>query len=303
MRPDWTQSKFTPCRFNLSNNICVDPQLIKQLPQIDHNHLCLYPDEYPIYQSLDKLHQVSMSQIAIGLGLGELIQRIYLHIDVGTVTVVTPTWPMSHVFLTIEHIPYRCVNYHNFDQLDFELLTKPPTDSIYISNPNGVNSHVFSKDQIAQLLGVYRWVIVDESYMEFSKHQHSMIDQIGQHKNLLILKTLSKSLSMPGLRLGYALSHADVIQQLQLCRPSCVAHGVTVQLIEHAVRLIPEHVSRMLDTRRYIEERYNTISSNGNYVLFRGSAPVQPDVLTKAVAPGITRMSLFAPELIPSILA
>lgn len=303
MRPDWTQSKLAPCRFNLSNNICVDPWVPKQLPLVDCGHLTTYPDEFPIYQAIGRYHGVDLDRIAIGFGLGELIQRIYLHLSLNVVTVVVPTWPMSHVFLDIENIPQRHIEHHNFDQLDFDQLLVPPTNTIYISNPNGINSYVFSKEQIHKLLEVYQCVILDESYMEFSQHNHSMIDQIDQYQNLIVLKTLSKSLSMPGLRLGYALANPVVIKTLQLCRPSCVAHGATVQLAAVAFRLIPGHVNRMLDTRCYLENKYNTIPSNGNYVLFNGSAPVQADILTKTVYHNITRMSLFSRDLLPEIIA
>jgi histidinol-phosphate/aromatic aminotransferase/cobyric acid decarboxylase-like protein len=302
MRPDWTQTKLVPCRFNLSNNICIDPWVPKQLPLLDCSSLSTYPDEFPIYQTIGRHHDIGLDQIAIGFGLGELIQRIYLHLQLGTVTVVVPTWPMSHVFLDVENISYRLIEHHDFDQLDFNQLLQPPTDSIYISNPNGVNSYMFSQEQIVDLLRVYRYVIVDESYMEFSRSNQSMLNHVEQHHNLIVLKTLSKSLSMPGLRLGYAVSNRDTIKTLQLCRPSCVAHGVTVQLASIAFRLISGHVNRMIDTRNYIEGKYDTIPSNGNYVLFKGPAPVQDGVLVKEVYPGITRMSLFSRDLIPEIL-
>jgi len=302
MRPDWTQSKLVPCRFNLSNNICVDPWVPKQLPLIDCGFLLTYPDEFPIYKAIGHYHDIDLDRIAIGFGLGELIQRIYLHLKLGTVTVVVPTWPMSHVFLDIENIPHQRIEHHNFDQLDFDQLLQQATDSIYISNPNGTNSYVFSQEQIRQLLKVYACVIVDESYMEFARQNQSMIDQVDQHHNLIVLKTLSKSLSMPGLRLGYAVSNPATIKTLQLCRPSCVAHGSTVQLSATAFRLISGHVHRMIDTRNYLEDKYNTIPSNGNYVLFKGPAPVQDGVLTKEIYPGITRMSLFSRDLLPEIL-
>lgn len=302
MRPDWTQSKLVPCRFNLSNNICVDPWVPKQLPLLDSSNLSTYPDEFPIYQTISRHHNIGLDQIAIGFGLGELIQRIYLHLPLGLITVVVPTWPMSHVFLDVENIRHRLIEHHDFDQLNFDQLLESPTDSIYISNPNGVNSYIFSQEQIVDLLNVYRYVIVDESYMEFSRSKQSMIDQVNQYQNLIVLKTLSKSLSMPGLRLGYAISNQDTIKILQTCRPSCVAHGATVQLAGTAFRLISGHVNRMIDTRDYIEGKYDTMPSNGNYVLFKGSAPVQDGVLVKEVYPGITRMSLFSRDLIPEIL-
>lgn len=302
MRPNWTKSRTPDCKFNLSNNICVDTVIPLQLPQVDYSQMEAYPDELPIYRAICQYHNVSINNVALGFGLGELIQRIYLHLGVGTVTVVTPTWPMSHVFLEIENIPYRCVEHHNFNQLNFTQLIANPSDTIYLASPNGVNSYVFARQQIKELLQVYRWVIVDEAYMEFSKDNQSMIDYVDQYENLIILKTLSKSLAMPGFRLGYAIANTEVVKLLQLCRPSCVAHAATLQLANTAFNLIPDHVGRMIETRQYIEQQYPTISSNGNYVLFQGSAPTREGVLTKEVAPGITRMSLFSIDLAPEIL-
>lgn len=301
-RPDWTKSKTSECKFNLSNNTCIDTTIPNQLPQIDYSQMAAYPDELPIYQAICQYHNISINNVILGFGLGEILQRIYLHLDVGTVTVVTPTWAMSYIFLEIENIPHRCVEYYNFNQLDFEQLINHPSDTIYLASPNGINSHVFTQSQIQELLKVYKWVILDEAYMEFSKNNYSMINRIDQYRNLIILKTLSKSLAMPGLRLGYAISTPKVIELLQLCRPSCVSHTATVQVAKTAFSLIPAHISRMQETREYIEKRYSTIPSNGNYVLFNGTAPVQDGILTKEVAPGITRMSLFSMDLVPEIL-
>lgn len=302
MRPDWTELRTPDYKFNLSNNICVDTWVPTQFPQIDYSLAGVYPDEVPIYRAISLYHNVDIRNIAVGFGLGELIQRIYLHLDIGTVTVVTPTWSMSHIFLDIEQIPHRTVDHINFNQLEFDQLITNPTDTIYLASPNGINSYVFTRQQIQELLRTYSLVIIDESYMEFANVNESMIEQQDQYGNLIILKTLSKSLSMPGLRLGYAIANSNIIRTLQLCRPSCVTNTMTLQLAEFAFKLIPNHVSRMIDTRVYLESTYATIPSNGNYVLFNGSAPVQQGVLTKEVAAGITRMSLFSLDLADQIL-
>lgn len=302
MRPDWTQLRTPNCRFDLSNNVCIDTWVRTQFPQIDYTLTGTYPDELPIYRAISQYHNTDIKQIAVGFGLGELIQRIYLHLEVGTVTVVTPTWPMSYIFLDVEKIPYRRVDHINFNQLEFDQLISDPTDTIYLATPNGINSYVFTRQQIQALLKVYRLVILDESYMEFANINESMIGQQDQYSNLIILKTLSKSLSMPGLRLGYAIASSNIIDALQLCRPSCVSNTMTLQLAETAFNLIPEHVSRMLLARNYFDSVYDTIPSNGNYVLFNGPAPVQEGILTKEVALGINRMSLFSLDLIDKIL-
>lgn len=297
MRPDWTKPKYSDIKYNLSNNICIDTQLT--LPVVDMSAIGAYPDEYPIYIALGKYHNVPVENIAIGLGLGELIQRIYLHLNVGQVTVVTPTWPMAEIFLKIENINYRNIEYTYFNQLDFNLLLTNTTDTIYLANPNGINGTMFSQEQIMLLLDKYKLVIVDEAYMDFANQ--SMIDYLLSYSNLLILKTCSKSIALPGIRLGYCLGPANVIAQLQLVRPSCVAHGATVELAPLALVEISAHVTRMLDTKQYLESRYNTVHSYGNYVLFQDLPPIKDNVAVKEVYPGIYRMALFNKELVTEI--
>jgi histidinol-phosphate aminotransferase len=280
MRPDWTTFKYSGYQYNLSNNICIDTLL--PLPNSDLCCLNSYPDEYPIYEALEKHHNIPMENIAIGYGLGELIQRIYLHCNVGSINVVTPSWPMSEIFLDIYKIPYN---------------QNPTSDTIYISNPNGVNGHLYDKTYIKNLLNLHKLVIVDEAYMDFANE--SMIPELLNYDNLLILKTLSKSLPCPGLRLGYCLGNNDIIKQLQLTRPSCVAHGLTVELVPKLLQYIPEHVYRMLETKQIIIEKYDGIDCYGNFVLFDHMPKLQKNVLIKSNT--LHRMSLFNKELLSNI--
>jgi histidinol-phosphate aminotransferase len=297
MRPDWTKSKYTDIKYNLSNNICIDTQLV--LPTIDTAILNTYPDEYPIYIALSQHHGIPVENIAIGLGLGELLQRIYIHLDLGKVTILSPTWPMAEIFLKIENVDHRMLTYSDFNQFNFNLLLTETTDSIYLANPNGVNGTMFTREQIMLLLEKYNLVILDEAYMDFA--DQSMIDQLLNNPNLLILKTFSKSIASPGMRLGYCLGSYEIISKLQLVRPSCVAHGSTVVLTPLALKEMPNHITRMLATKKYLESNYNTIPSHSNYVLFQTIPQIKDNVIVKEVHPGIYRMALFNQELLTEI--
>lgn len=296
MRPDWTKPKINS-EYNLSNNVCIDTQFV--FPNINASSVNQYPDEYPIYNALSKYHNVPMENIAIGFGIGELIQRIYLNIDIGCTTVLNPTWAMSDVFLDIYKKPIRRIPYTNFNELDFDNVLDN-TDTIYVANPNNVNGQILSNNQVKQLLTKYKLVILDEAYIEFSKNM-SMVSELANYSNLLILRTLSKSLPCAGLRLGYCLGNKDIIQQLQLTRPSCVAHGVTVELVPRLLEQIPSHIDRMLETKQILINDYNGTDCHGNYILFNHKPNIQDNVLIKQVYDNIYRMSLFNKELLPKI--
>lgn len=281
MRPNWIIEKSTDYRYNLSNNICVDTKL--EIPQLDISSLNTYPDEFPIYKALEEYHKVPMKYIAIGYGLGELIQRIYLHCIVGEITVISPTWAMAEVFLDVYNIPYNLGG---------------DSKTLYISNPNGMTGVLHDRRSIVEVLNRYELVILDEAYMDFANE--SMIPELHKYPNLLILKTLSKSLPCPGIRLGYCLGHEDIINKLQVTRPSCVTHGITANLVPKLLKYIPEHVDRMLETRSIIVKNHRGVDCHGNFVFFNERPNIHNDILIRKINDRY-RMSLFNKELIPEI--
>ena len=279
MRPDWRHPKLPNILYNLANNICIDTELV--LPKFDYN-LSTYPDEYPIYLALSKLHNVIMDDIVIGYGLGELIQRIYTQLDIDSLSIVTPTWPMAEIFPRIYNIPIT-----------------DSSDVLYLSNPNGIHGTVISVEEIKELLNQYKLVILDEAYGDYSNV--SMITEYTKYDNLIILKTFSKTLSLPGLRLGYCISsNKDIIERLQLTRPSCVSSGFNIDLVPKLIDLIPEHLARMKQTKEVLVSNYNAKHTHGNFVLFDSKPNIKDQVLIKQID-NFYRMSLFNMPLMKEI--
>ena len=88
---------------------------------------------------------------------------------------------------------------------------------LLLNNPHNPTGSVISRDVLATHLKNYALVVVDEAFMDFlpPNEQQSVIDLVLTHPNLVVLRSLTKFYSLPGLRLGYAIAHPDRLQRWQ----------------------------------------------------------------------------------------
>lgn len=257
MRPSWTIPRYNDDRLNLSNNVCYDTILIRDINKIIKNNtfnLRQYPNEFVVYNSISKYHNIPVENISIGYGLGELIIRVLKLDIIKKISIISPTWQMVEVYSKIFNIEFST-------ELDYTCNT------LYIANPSGMTGKCLSKTEIIELLSKFEFVIVDEAYSEFAKIESSVTDLISHYENLIVLKTFSKSLGLAGIRLGYCFSNDKIIHQLQTVRPSGILNSMLTSIIDELFCMIPAHVYRMKESRTYLENKYSCIESNGNYVL------------------------------------
>jgi L-threonine-O-3-phosphate decarboxylase len=88
---------------------------------------------------------------------------------------------------------------------------------LLLNNPHNPTGAMFSVEAILPLLERFSLVVIDEAFMDFvlPHQQQSLIAFITQYPNLVILRSLTKFYSLPGLRLGYAIAHPDRLQRWQ----------------------------------------------------------------------------------------
>jgi histidinol-phosphate/aromatic aminotransferase/cobyric acid decarboxylase-like protein len=286
MRPDWKVPPLNGAKYNLSNNVCIDPAI--ELP-INTRELTQYPNYYPAYNAVADYYNVKIDHLMVGFGIGELFTRMLQHGNLGNISIVEPAWPMPGIHLDVSTTPYISFTFDN--------LKTGLTDTLYLSNPNSLDGTVLTREQIIKLLPFYKYVICDEAYMDFSSH--TMIDSYEKYPNLIILKTFSKSIAMPGLRFGFCISsNKEFVDRLQSTRPNAVMTGIAAALVPELIQMIPEHVSRMKITKNKIESTYECIPSEGNYVLLKGNSMINYDnTQVKEVSQGVYRMALFNIDL------
>ncbi|MDJ0701728.1 MAG: threonine-phosphate decarboxylase CobD [Leptolyngbyaceae cyanobacterium MO_188.B28] len=104
------------------------------------------------------------------------------------------------------------------DGLEAVLSTQqvdPKRCGLLLNNPHNPTGRLLPQDSILPYLDKFALVVVDEAFMEFlpPDRRQSLVTQIVDYPNLVILCSLTKFYSLPGLRLGYAIAHPDRLRR------------------------------------------------------------------------------------------
>lgn len=91
---------------------------------------------------------------------------------------------------------------------------------LLLNNPHNPTGQLFLRETIVPLLEQFALVVVDEAFMDFlpPDRQESLIPLVQEYSNLVILRSLTKFYSLPGLRLGYAIAHPSRLRCWQQWR-------------------------------------------------------------------------------------
>ncbi len=136
-------------------------------------------------------------------------------------------------------------------------LTDDPARLKFLVNPNSPTGTWHGRMSVERVLARSRGVVVlDEAYVDFAPQ--SQLELLARHPNLLILRTMSKSYALAGMRIGFALGHADLISALLAVKDSynlnrlAVVGAVAAIEDERHHRTIVDHV---VAERVWLEER------------------------------------------------
>lgn len=195
---------------------------LEQLRQVDFNR---YPDPSggELVAHIRRVSGVPDSYgLLLGNGSDELIQMLaqMLGGPGRTFLAPTPTFSMYSLISGItgtlfEGVPLDSSFAPDRDQFIGRIEQTCPA-CIFLAYPNNPTGNSFDRDFIRQVIDVAPGVVVlDEAYHAFSGQ--SWLDEVANHDNLLVMRTLSKS-GLAGLRLGMLFGHPDWIEQLDKIR-------------------------------------------------------------------------------------
>jgi L-threonine-O-3-phosphate decarboxylase len=170
-------------------------------------------------------------------------------------------------------------------QGNWEIKPKNPHQcGLLLNNPHNPTGHLFSKAQILPYLDTFGLVVVDEAFMDFlpPSQQQSLIDQIQDYPNLVILRSLTKFYSLPGLRIGYAIAHPDRLNRWQQWRdpwPINSLADVVAQTVVHDQEFQELTWKWLLPARKKLFQdlsnlpQLKPISGQANYLLVKTNIP------------------------------
>lgn len=189
--------------------------------------LWAYPDPgyYQLRSVLAKWHQLPPNWILPGNGSAELLTWAGRELSQCSVTyLITPAF--SDYWRVLKSFSAR-VQTCQLDLGDREWGIgngvwgmRDKTAGLLINNPHNPTGRLFTKDSLLPYLEQFDLVVVDEAFMDFlpPPEQQSLIPLVQNYPNLVILRSLTKFYSLPGLRLGYAIAHPDRLRRWQQWR-------------------------------------------------------------------------------------
>lgn len=193
------------------------PKVLEAIREATNADLRLYPDPHAdgLRKQLADYYGVKTEQIFVGNGSDEVLAFAFQALFAPDKPILFPD--VSYSFYPVYAKMFRLEAKTIPLSEDFTLSLKAfdqPNGGIIFPNPNAPTGKAIRTDEIEELLIAQRdrVVIVDEAYVDFGAA--SMIPLIHKHPNLLVIQTTSKSRSLAGLRVGFAIGDADLIEAL-----------------------------------------------------------------------------------------
>lgn len=255
----------------LNTNENPFPPSAKVQEIIDNFHadcLKLYPqpDCRILVNAIAKRYGVKPSQVFTGVGSDDVLSMAFLTFFNSDKPVLFPdiTYSFYDVWCDVYGISYKAVPL----KADFTLNTDgflSENGGIVIANPNAPTGICAPVDTIEQLVksNPDSVVIVDEAYIDFGGE--SCLKLTEKYENLLVVQTFSKSRSMAGMRIGFAIGNEKLIKYMSDVKFSVNSYTMsTLTLLTGSAAIEDEEYFRMccaeiVSVREYSKQRLSQL--------------------------------------------
>ena len=243
------------------------PRVFKVLAGLDAARLRLYPNPVSLEmrKTAARLHGCGLENVFAGNGSDEILAlcaQAFVE-DNGSIGYFNPSYSLYPVLADIRDVKKKPVELGR----DFEWRMPPGygCSLFFLTNPNAPTSILYPKSTVRSFCATFNGVVlIDEAYIDFSR-EHCM-DLAMEFDNVLVMRTLSKSYSLAGLRVGYAVGAKPLIEALFKIKDSYNLDAISQALAVAAlsdVKYMRSNVGRIRATRRRM---INALTASGHMV-------------------------------------
>lgn len=266
------------------------PRVLDAIHTATSDALRLYPDPNAdrLKEALAQRHGITAGQVFVGNGSDEVLAHAFL-------ALLRHDDPLWFPDITYSFYPVYCGLYdirYETIPLDAEFrinaddyLPQPGRQAggIIFANPNAPTGRFMPLADIERIVAGNPGcvVIVDEAYVDFGGV--SAVELIDRHPNLLVIHTFSKSRALAGLRVGYAMGHADLVVALERIKNSFNSYPLDRLALAGAVASVEDEAHFRRNCDQVIELRehltadlarlgFEVLPSTANFVFARHPA-------------------------------
>ncbi len=261
------------------NPYAPSPKVLDALKNEINERLRLYPD--PISMSARKkvaeIFKTKPERVMIGNGSDDLL-TIIIRSFVGEGSKVVYPYPTYLLYNTISKIQnaQECIiDFREDFSIPEEILVKDAAVT-FICNPNSPSGTTIPVEDVSEIAEkIDGIIVVDEAYVDFA--EDNCMRLVDKHPNLIILRTLSKSYSLAGMRLGFAVAQEELINGMMKVKDSYNVDRLSMASAVAALEdqeTFRKNVSRIKQTRSRLIESLKKLGffvypSEANFVMIR----------------------------------
>ncbi len=225
--------------------------------------LSLYPDPEvkKLVSMLAELCDVQEKNVITANGSDEVLNFIFSAFCDSKNTAVFPdvSYGFYSVFAKNNNVPFREIPLAE----DFTIAVDDYVGvnaNIFIANPNAPTGLTLSLNEIEKIVAsnLNNIVVIDEAYVDFGAQ--SAIPLVNKFKNLIVVQTFSKSRSMAGARLGFAVADEKIIDDLKLIKYSVNPYNVNSMTYKAAVGCLCDNAYTLKNCQKVIDAREYTVN-------------------------------------------
>ncbi len=206
----------------LNTNECPyppSPRVVQAIAEQNGDGLRLYPDPQSsaLKAAIARYHGLTPAQVFVGNGSDEVLAHAFMALLRHEAPLLVPdiSYSFYPVYAQLYGVTAREIPLDDtFAVRAADYLAVGPNGGIIFPNPNAPTGVAMPLAEVRQLLegNAGSVVVIDEAYVDFGGESADTL--VNEFSQLLVVRTLSKSRALAGLRVGYALGHPDLIEAL-----------------------------------------------------------------------------------------
>ncbi len=256
------------------------PGAVKALAGLNADKLRLYPkpDAKELVEAIAANAGVDFNNVFVGVGSDDVLATAFLTFFNSDKKVIFPdiTYSFYPVWAEVYGVPYEMIPLNEDYRIDPEDY-KRENGGIVIANPNAPTAIA---EPLSFIEGIVKnspdsVVIVDEAYVDFGGE--SAVELTKKYDNLLVVQTFSKSRSMAGMRIGFAIGYEKLISYMMAVRNSINSYTMNYPSIVVGTESIKDKAyfeecckkitaTREMTVKRLAELGFTTLPSSANFV-------------------------------------
>lgn len=256
------------------------PGVEKALESLDDQRLRLYPNTTakPLTDALAEYYQLELDQIFVGVGSDDVLAIAFMTFFNSDKPIFFPdiTYSFYPVWADLFKIPYKTKALDD----NFRIIKEDYYENnggVIFPNPNAPTSYC---EDISLIEDIIRFnqdviVIIDEAYIDYGGE--SALKLINEYDNLLVVQTFSKSRSMAGMRIGYAMGNKELIKAMNDVKFSYNSYTMNMPSIYSGIEAVNDEVyfmrniAKILDTRKWTAKQLSRLGfefpkPGGNFI-------------------------------------